>query len=217
MLRRYSWLLLGLGWLLASAPAQAQGFLQKWEVTPFVGYETSGSYPVNPTSATVAVTNARANAAVNFGTFVDYSLTENAQFDFMWNRNPTSYSELVPPNPGYVKAYNSSIDQYQFGLLYMLMDSEHKWRPYIAGGVGFTHEFNSGQTPNRTAFAYSIGGGLKYALMSHISLRGEARYLPTYANSSLGTFCDPFFGCYTAKIHNYQSRGMFVAGVDFHF
>lgn len=217
MRRNYMWFMLGLVCLVASGPVNAQGLIEKFEVTPFIGYETSGSYPLTPTLNTIAVTNVRANAAVTFGTFVDYSISENFQADFMWNRNPTSYSELQPPNPGYVKAYNSDIDQYQFGALYMFRGSEHKWRPYAAGGVGFTHEYNSGGTPNRLDFAYSIGGGVKYELTSHISLRGDARYMPTYANSSLGQYCDPFYGCYTANVRNYQSRGNFVIGADFHF
>lgn len=214
---KYLWLWFGFVCLLASAPANAQEFVEKWEVTPFVGYETSGSYPLNPTLNTVAITNLRADAAVSYGTFVDYSITENAQFDFMWDRNPTTYSDLQFPSPSYVKAFDSTIDQYQFGALYMVMGSEHKWRPYIAGSLGFTHESNDNQTPNRTDFSYSLGGGVKYELSKHIAFRGDARYMPTYANSSLGTFCDPFFGCYTAKVSNYQSRGNFVAGIVFHF
>jgi hypothetical protein len=217
MLRKSVWLLFGLVCAVASAPASAQGLLQKFELTPFVGFETSGSYPLTPTLNSVAVTNARANSGVSFGTFVDYSLTENFQADFMWDRNPTSYSELQPPNPGYIKAYNSDIDQYQFGALYMLRGSEHKWRPYIVGGVGFTHEFNSSGNPNRTDFSYSLGGGLKYVVTRHIDFRGDARFLPTYANTSLGQYCDPFYGCYVANVHNYQNRGNFVAGVDIHF
>lgn len=217
MRRNYIGLMLVLAALMMSAPANAQWYQDKWEVTPFVGYETTGSYGLTPTLNTISVTNLRANGGVNFGTFIDYSLSENAQVDFMWNRQPTSYSVLQPPNPGYLKAYNSDIDQYQFGLRYMLLGSQHKWRPFIVGGVGFTHEFNSGGTPNRTDFAYSLGGGVKYDLTSHIAFRGEARYLPTYANSSLAEYCDPFFGCYEAKVHNYQSRGIFEAGLAFHF
>ena len=217
MLRKSVWLLVGLACLAGTRPASAQSFLEKWEVTPFVGYETSGSYPLTPTSTLVDVTNLRANGGVSFGTFVDYSITENFQADFMWDLNPTFYSELAVPSPGYTKAYNSDINQYQFGALYMLMGSEHKWRPYIVGGLGFTHEYESGQTPDRTDFAYSIGGGVKYELNSHIAFRGDARYLPTYANTSLGEYCSPFYGCYEANVHNYQSRGNFVAGVVFKF
>ena len=202
--------------LLMAAPAQAQWYRDKWEFTPFVGYETSGSYPATSTTLSSNITKVRADGAVSFGTFLDYSLTHNAQVEFMWDRNPTSYTELQFVGPP-IHAFDSKIDQYQFGLSYLLLSSERKVRPYIAGSLGFTHEFNTGQTPNRTDFAYSIGGGLKYQWTQHIGFRGDARYLPTYANSSIETFCDPFFGCFNAKVSHYQSRGNFVAGVIFGF
>ncbi|HEY6944339.1 MAG TPA: outer membrane beta-barrel protein [Candidatus Acidoferrum sp.] len=209
--------------LVASASAMAQYGAGKWEVTPFVGYETPGSYPLNPTSTTVTVNNLRINGAPSFGTFIGYSITSNTQFEFMWDRNLTSYSEQPTPGAAYVKAYDSTVDQYQFGVLYMLRSEEYKLRPYIAGSLGFTHEFNSSisptvpSPPTRLDFSFGLGGGVKYELTRHIAFRGDARYMPTYANSSLALFCDPFFGCYTAKVSNYQHRGNFVAGLAFRF
>ena len=212
-------LLGGLLSLAASGPAKAQyGYsrLEKWEFTPFVGYETTGSYPLSPTTTTAA--NAlRINGAASFGTFIGYSLTSNAQFEFLWDRNMTTYSVQPAPGQAFMKAYDSSVDQYQFGILYMFLGDEHKWRPYFAGGLGFTHEFNSGGNPTRLDFSYGIGGGTKYTLTKHISFRADARYMPTYANSSIQTFCDPFFGCYNAKVSQYQHRGNFLAGLAFHF
>ncbi len=206
--------------LVASAPAKAQyggSRFEKWEFTPFVGYETSGSYPLNSTSTTVAINALRINGAASFGTFIGYSLTSNAQFEFMWDRNMTSYSDQQTPGAPFMKAYDSDVDQYQFGILYMFLGDEHKWRPYFAGGLGFTHEFNSGGNPTRLDFSYGIGGGTKYTLTKHISFRADARYMPTYANSGLATYCDPFYGCYTAKVSQYQHRGNFLAGLAFHF
>ena len=206
--------------LAAGAPAMAQyggSRLEKWEFTPFVGYQTSGSYPLNPTSTTVTVNDLRINGATSFGTFIGYSITPNAQFEFQWNRNLTSYSLQQTPGAPYMKAYDSSVDQYQFGVLYMFLGDEYKWRPYFAGSLGFTHEFNSGGNPTRLDFAYGIGGGVKYRLTRYLSFRGDARYTPTYANSGLATYCDPFYGCYTAKVSQYQHRGNFVAGLAFHF
>ena len=213
-------LLGGLICLAASAPAMAQyggSRLEKWEFTPVVGYETSGSYPLSPTSATVLVNDLRIEGAISFGTFIGYSLTSNSQFEFLWDRNLTSYSLQPTPGAPYRKAYDSTVDQYQFGALYMFLGDEHKWRPYFAGSVGFTHEFNSGGNPTRLDFSYSIGGGVKYTLTRYLSFRGDARYLPTYANSGLATYCSPFYGCYTAKVSQYQHRGNFVAGLAFHF
>src|SRR5216684_7481377 len=137
------WLLGGLVCLMASAPIRAQYGREKWEVTPFVGYETSGYFPLNPTSSTVTVNKLRVNGATSFGSFIGYSLTSNAEFEFMWDRNLTSYSDQRTPGAAYMKAYNSSVDQYQFGALFTILGEEHKWRPYIAGGLGFTNEFNS--------------------------------------------------------------------------
>lgn len=219
-------LLGGLLCLVMSAPVKAQygeSRLEKWEFTPFVGYGTSASYPLNPTLPTVTVNSLRENAAPSFGTFIGYSITSNAQFEFMWNRNQTSYSEQATPGTPFVKAYNSSVDQYQFGMLYMFLGDEHKLRPYFAGSVGFTHEFNSSispttpSPPNRLDFAFGLGGGIKYELTRHIAFRSDARYMPTYANSSLALFCDPFFGCFTARVSNYQHRGNFIAGLAFRF
>src|SRR5712692_476726 len=210
------WLLVGLTCLVTSATASAQYYgREKWEVTPFVGYETNGSYPL--TSSTVTINALRINGATSFGTFIGYSLTSNAEFEFMWDRNLTSYSDQRTPGAAYMKAYNSSVDQYQFGALFTILGEEHKWRPYIAGGLGFTHEFNSGGNPTRLDFSFSIGGGVKYEITRHVGFRGDARYLPTYANSSLSLFCYPFFGCFTAKVSNYQHRGNFVGGLEFRF
>jgi Outer membrane protein beta-barrel domain len=217
MIKNYLWLLAGCACMLACAPAQAQWYENnKFEVTPFVGFETSSSYPLNNENTTSPITGLRSNAATSFGTFIDYNLTTNFQAEFMWDRNWTSYSEQVYPNPQYVQAFNSDIDQYQFGFDYMVLGDEHKIRPYFAGSLGFTHEFNSGGTPNRTDFAYGLGGGVKYELNSHIGFRGDLRYLPTYANTALGEYCGPF-GCYLANVRQYQSRGNFVAGVIFKF
>src|SRR5947208_15443249 len=101
--------------LVMSAPAMAQyggSRLEKWEFTPFVGYETSGSYPLSPTSTTVMANDLRINRAASFGTFIGYSLTSNSQFEFLWDRNLTSYTVQQTPRAPYMQAHDSSVDQY---------------------------------------------------------------------------------------------------------
>jgi hypothetical protein len=203
--------------LAATAPANAQGWENKWEVTPFAGYETSGSYPISPTLNSVGVTNLRVDGATSYGGFLDYSLSRNFQAEFMYDRNDTSYSDRIIPNTNYTRAFSSDVNQFQFGGLYMLLGPSHHIRPYIAGSVGFTYESNGNGAPNRTDFGFSVGGGVKYFVAPHIGLRADARFMPTYANSSPGTFCDPFFGCYTARVANFQDRGNFVGGIIFRF
>ena len=210
-------LVAGMLCLTATAPANAQWWENKWEVTPFAGYETSGSYPITPTLNTVGVTDLRLDGATGYGGFLDYSLSRNFQAEFMYDRNDTSYSDRIFPNTTYTRAFSSDVNQFQFGGLYMLLGPSHRIRPYVAGSVGFTYESNGNGAPNRTDFGFSIGGGVKYFVTSHIGLRADARFMPTYANSSRGTFCDPFFGCYTARVANFQERGNFVGGIIFRF
>jgi hypothetical protein len=203
--------------LVTTTTANAQWWNHKWEITPFAGYETSGSYSVTPDINGFGATSLRINSALSYGGFVDYSLTRNFQAEFMYDRNDTSYSDRVFPNPSYTRAFSTHVNQFQFGGDYMLLGPSHRLRPYLAGSIGFTYEDNGLGVPNRTDFAFSVGGGVKYFLTSHIGLRADARYMPTYANSSDQTFCDPFFGCYTARTPNYQSRGNFVGGIIFRF
>lgn len=196
----------------AAFSAQAQ---DRWEVTPFVGWESSGSYPI--TSQSGEVDSLRLNSSFAFGTFVDYSLTENFQPELMWVHNNTSYSAHDIVTSSYFNAYHSDVDQFQFGGIYMFRSSEAKLRPYAGVSVGFTHEGNNNGNPDRTAFSWSIGGGVKYFATRHIGFRGDVRYLPTYGSSSLATYCDPFFGCYTANVHNYLNRANLVGGIIFKF
>ena len=204
--------------LLCTISTNAQA---RFELTPFVGYKTTASYPVSIFSTagggTVPIDRLRVNDSAAFGAFFDYSLTENSQAEFMWNRNNTSYSAHDILSQSYFNAYHSDIDQYQFGLLYMFRTSEYKLRPYVAGSVGFTHDLNSNGTANRTEFSYSLGGGVKYYLGRHVGLRGDLRYLPTYGSSSNGAYCDPFFGCYSTRVSHYLNRGSFVGGIIFKF
>lgn len=200
--------------LTASAPARAQfGPYDKWEIAPFAGHEGGGSYPV---SDSLIVDKIRVDSGTSYGTFIDRSLSENAAFEFLWNRNSTSFSARIAGTNQYFKSFDSDIDQYSFGLSYMFLNSERKFRPYAAGGIGFTHQSNSAGIANRTDLSYSLGGGVKYFASKHVGFRGDLRWLPTRASKSPATFCD-FFGCYNTAVTNYLGRGNFVGGILFRF
>jgi hypothetical protein len=142
--------------LIAGAPASAQwSDFKKWEITPFVGFETAASYPV---SNSFTVDRLRADSGVSFGAFVAYSLTENSQVELMWARNNTSFSAHDFTTNSYSKAFNSDIDQVEVGFLYMLRNSEKKLRPFIDAGIGFSHESNDSGEPNHTLLMFGLGG-----------------------------------------------------------
>jgi len=194
---------------LAAIPARAQS---KFEITPFVGWESSGSYPLNSSSGTID--SLRINSSASFGGFIDYSLSENFQPEFIWARNNTSYSAHDILTNSYVSAYHTDNDQFQFGAIYMFRSSEYKLRPYFGAGLGFSHEANSNGFPDRTAFSWNIGGGVKYFVTNHIGFRGDIRYLPTYGSSSVAI--DPYFG-FPYTTHNYLNRANLAVGIDIKF
>ena len=201
--------------LTASAPARAQfGPYDKWEIAPFAGHESGGSYPV---SDSLIVDKIRVDSGTSYGTFIDRSISANAAFEFMWSRNSTSFSGRTAGTNQYSKIFDSDIDQYSFGLSYMFMNSERKFRPYAAGGIGFTHQSNAAANANRTDLSYSLGGGVKYFASRHVGLRGDIRWLPTRASKSPATYCDYFGFCYNATVTNYLGRGNFVGGILFRF
>ncbi len=200
---------------IAIAPARGQWRdITKWEVSPFVGYETGGSYPV---TNSFVIDRLRVDGGRSYGTFIDYSLTENSQAEFMWSRNNTSFSARDAATRTYSKAFNSDFDQYSFGFLYMLKNSERKLRPFIAGGIGFSHESNSGGNPNRTLPAFNMGGGAKYEVSRHFALRGDLRWLPSRANKTPTVQCDIFGNCFQQSVSNYLQRVNFTGGFAFRF
>jgi hypothetical protein len=208
-------LLLCMFCLVASSPAFGQWRdITKWEVSPFVGYETGGSFPV---TNSFTVDRLRVNGGLSFGTYIDYSVTENSQAEFMWNRNNTSFSERDATTGIYSNAFNSDFDQFSFGFLYMLKNSERKLRPFIAGGVGFSHESNSGDNANHTLLAFNLGGGAKYELSKHFSLRGDLRWLPSRAARGPEQLCDQFGNCFVQNVSHYLQRVNFTGGVAFRF
>lgn len=212
---RIALLLLTLFGLVASAPANAQWRnVSKWEVAPFVGYETGGSFPV---TNSLTVDKLRINSGLSYGTFIDYSLTDNTQAEFMWSQNNTSFSAHDFTTNTFSKAFNSNFNQFTLGFLYMVRNSEVKLRPFFAGGIGFSHEFNSGTEPNHTLLAFNLGGGAKYQIAKHFALRGDVRYLPSRANRTPGVVCDAFFGCFQQLQSNYLQRFNFSGGIAFQF
>lgn len=201
---------LAISWLLLLNAGSAAAQEHRFEITPFAGYETSGSYPIQ-TSFTVD--RLRTNGNVSFGTFLNYSLTPFFEPEFLWVHNPSSFSQRDAFTRVYTKAFNSQIDQFQFGGSLVLRGPDAKLRPYFGMSLGFTRDSNSGENRDRTAFGYGIGGGAKYYATKHLGYRFDARFLPTYGSSSPGIICDQFGFCYSGKVQNYLKRGNFSVGI----
>jgi hypothetical protein len=76
---------------------------------------------------------------------------------------------------------------------------------------------NSNGNPDRTAFAFNLGGGAKYYLSKNFGLRGDIRYMPTYANSTPSFACDIFGNCFNVPSRNFENRVNFSGGIILRF
>ena len=193
----------------------------RWEVSPMIGYETHGSYPIDSTSSNLnqvppTVDRIQVDGGMSYGGMIDYSLGQNLQFEFMYLRNPTTYSQHDYTTGATTPIYDSTVNMFQWGVLAQFR-VDQKLRPYIAGGLGFAHESNSDLNANRTAFAYNLGGGAKYFINDHFGFRGDLRYMPTYGNSGQGVQCNYFGSCYQATVRNYEKRVNFGGGIILRF
>jgi opacity protein-like surface antigen len=193
----------------------------KFEISPLVGWETSGSFPVvNITNPNI--NQLRVDSSLSFGASISYAVTQPLYLETLWVRNQTTYSQHNFITGNYSQVFDSNVDQVEFGILYSFLRAsfygeENKFQPYIAGGLGFTHEDNRQGNADRTNFAFNLGGGVKYYPSKHFGLLGDIRYMPTYANTTTGIACDIFGNCFEIRQRNFQNRGNFSGGIIFRF
>jgi hypothetical protein len=80
-------------------------------------------------------------------------------------------------------------------------DSESRVQPFVLVGAGVTNLApDRSNVSSITRFAWVFGGGVKYNFSKHLGLRLQAKWSPTYINTTTeGVWCDPFWGGCWAK------------------
>lgn len=211
------------GTLLAGAPrAAAQynfGFStpRHVEITGFYGGRFFGHIDLPNTTGPYDYLKIENN--YDYGVMGDVDLIGPLQAEFMWSRQPTNLDghDFITGVLSPVSSVN--VDNFQWSLLYQMGDEQSKLRPYFAGGIGFTHWGlpASAALPFSNKLGFNVGGGVKYFFAQHVGMRLDFRWLPTRTTSQIGTYCDPYYGCYNANINNYAQQIQLNAGLIFRF
>jgi opacity protein-like surface antigen len=211
-----------LGTMFVGAPAaRAQyhfGYSQPRDVdiTGFFGGRFFGnvSLPTDPVFDRLKIDN-----NYDYGVMGDVGLFGPLQAEFMFSRQPTSLEAHVFGTGVYLPDGDTTLDNFQWSVIYQMGDSEAKFHPYFGGGIGFTHWENSANVglPFSNTVGFNIGGGVKYYFVKHIGARIDFRWLPTRTTSQLAQYCDPFYGCYAANQNNYAEQLQLNAGLIFRF
>ena len=207
--------------LSAAATVYAQEEYRQYEITPFFGTRFGGNIDLsqqgNPNVDYLKIKN-----SMDYGIMGSVTFWQNFQGEFMWNRQPTSLSAHNPNDNTNSFVSNMNFDMYQFDVLYQFLSPGRKLRPFVVGGLGFSHygvqPINGQSVLNfSNRFAYNLGGGVKYFFTPHWGVRAEARWSPTHTTSGQSVYCDPFFGCAPTTVANKAEQGQANIGIIFRF
>jgi len=205
--------------IVGVSKAQAQ---HEFEVTPFAGARFGGviDFANSTTAFNSDVDYLTIKSSLNYGIIADYSLFQsfpNFQLEFMYNHQPTELGQHNFITDTRSDLTSADVDLYQWGFSYTFRDPSAKIRPYVVGGLGFTHFNSGGYLPFSNRFSYNLGIGARYFFTRHVGLRLEGRWAPTRTTTAVEEYYDPFFGPQLIGVSNHAEQGEANLGLIFRF
>jgi len=197
----------------AAPPAFAQNGI---EVTPFVGGQINGGVNL----ATPLYTNLNVQNGLNYGVSATYLLREYSGVDFIWNHNQANTVTQLVSGGTQLNVFTLKTNQFLGDFVIHFKNRESRFRPYAFMGAGITTlSADRGRSNTTTRFAWVFGGGVKYSLSQHFGVRAQAKWSPTYINTTTaGVWCDPYWGgCWTKGDSVFLNEFDFTGGVTFRF
>lgn len=173
-------LLSGLMTFAVSTPARASEF----EVTPFIGYRTGGSFRDTSADATRDI-----NDNTSFGLALDLRKDAETQWELTYSRQDTEIEPLAgstAPGP-----LDLRIEYFQLGGTYFFSETRHAgFDPYVVGGLGITR-FAPDVTgiDDRIKPSLNVGIGMRFPVSRRVALRLEGRGYVTILDSDGSVFC----------------------------
>lgn len=182
-------LMLHLLTLLTSARAQGQTepkFL-RFDVTPFFGYRTSMTFPVEPhVAGTTPQVVLEANPSYGFSFGI--RPREEDLVEVRWARQDSYlHAEGISPQPPRQRVI---LDQFHGDFSHEPYIEYWPWwaKPYIVGSLGATHV--SGDTSiSFTRFSFGLGGGIRLYASRHFGFKIQAEWVPVFADPQAAFIC----------------------------
>jgi hypothetical protein len=180
----------------------------RFDFTPFIGYRTSVSFPVEPH---VSGTNPRVvvDASPSYGASFGVRLQEDGLVEIRWARQDSYVHSqdvgLTPPRRRVI------LDQFHgdFSREY-IVDEWRRWaRPFVLLSVGATHISGSTES-NFTRFSFGIGGGVRFYPSRHVGFKIQAEWLPVLVDPQVAFICGA--GCIVHAGGSLSSQGEVFVG-----
>ena len=180
-----------LGMLLVASASAAQQI----ELTPFVGYQLGGWftdwYDYDGHDADV-------DASETYGLLLDIPINHHAQIELLYSRQETEIDSSRHHRSA--DARGLDIEHFQIGFLWQWRPGEEV-RPFVVGSLGVA-SFSPEGEHGETAFAASVGGGVKLLPREHFGVRLEGRIYSAAIDD------EELFG--RSTWHHYWDTGTFV-------
>ncbi len=189
-------------------------FAQRKELMVFAGYRTGGSFNVTSTDYLTF----EIDDGFNFGLALGLMISPVTEIEFMWSQTNSQLSGyLITPLLDKGAVFDIHTSQFHFNFLFLFPQGNTKIVPYFMFGLGLTYADPKGEPNGETRFSYSLGGGVKAMVNERVGIRLQAKWNPTYINSSSELWVDYWGFVYAIPISQYMSQGEFTGGIFFRF
>lgn len=187
---------------------------QRFELMPFAGYRTSGSFNVNSLDHAKFVIE----DGFNFGLTLGVITSEFTELEFMWSQTDSRLSgSLILPGQEREGFFDLHTSQFHLNFLYLFPKVNRRAVPYFLMGLGLTYADPKGETNGETRFSFSLGGGIKAMVNERMGIRLQAKWIPTYINSHSELWVDYWGFVYAVPVSQYMSQWEFTGGIFFRF
>lgn len=159
--------------------------------------------------------------AFSWGARIGFFATPQVEVGALFNLQSTTMEISGPRTTaelGDQKIYN-----YHGYVAYNFGDADASVRPYFLGGLGAT-QYGSIALPSgrevggETKFSSTWALGVKLYPSPNVGVRLEGRWTPTYIKSDYaGTWCDPYWGCYSLGDAQYANQFELSGGITLRF
>ena len=180
----------------------------RFDFTPFIGYRTSMSFPVEPH---VAGTNPRVLLDANPSYGVSFGVRLREEEDLVevhWARQDSYiHSEDITPQPPRQRVI---LDQFHGDFSHEpVVDDWPAWaKPFVLASVGGTHV--SSTNISFTRFSFGIGGGIRLYASRHFGFKIQAEWVPVLADPQVNFVCGG--GCIVRVGGTLSSQGEVFVG-----
>ncbi len=217
-------LILALALILVSTAAWSQG---RFEVTPTIGYRTAGNFE----GAVLQLSDFSIQDGLAYGLSLGYRVNQMLTMEAFWSRVDSSLTASVS-GVGEQELAKIGTDQIHANFLFFALNDQAKARPYFLLGLGATianpkatnfsdGDINpSGETidpSSASRFSWSLGGGVLVMASERVGVKLQAKWFPTYINTTSEIRIDWWGYPWVVPVSNYMNQWEFTGGLVFRF